>query len=60
LRDSIWAMNKEAITSEDLKIRTANFIDNAQASLLGISFEVMYPKENDTFVFNSKQGKFIG
>lgn len=56
LRDTIWAMNKEEITFEDLKIRTANFIDNAKASLLGISFQFTYPKENEKFIFNSKQG----
>lgn len=45
LRDTIWAMNKEEITIEDLKTRISNFIDNAQLSLNGIQFN---------FNFNSK------
>lgn len=45
LRDTIWAMNKEAITIEDLKTRISNFIDNAQLSLNGIQFN---------FNFNTK------
>ena len=34
LRDTIWAMNKEEITFEDLKTRTTNFIEAAKTSLL--------------------------
>lgn len=45
LRDTIWAMNKEEITIEDLKTRISNFIDNAQLSLNGIQFN---------FNFNTK------
>ncbi|WP_374398417.1 tetratricopeptide repeat protein [Flavobacterium sp.] len=45
LRDTIWAMNKDAITIEDLKTRISNFIDNAQLSLNGIQFN---------FNFNTK------
>ena len=36
-------MNKEEITFEDLKARTANFIENAKISLQGIQFEFVYP-----------------
>lgn len=32
LRDTIWAMNKEKITLEDLQVRLNNFIDNANLS----------------------------
>ncbi|MVO09304.1 tetratricopeptide repeat protein [Flavobacterium sp. TP390] len=56
LRDTIWAMNKEAITFEDLKIRTTNFIEAAKTSLLGITFEFNYPEKNDTILLNSLQG----
>lgn len=38
LRDTIWAMNKESITYEDLKIRTTNFIESANSSVNGIHF----------------------
>lgn len=37
-RDAIWAMNKEAISFEDLKARTYNFIENAQLYSKGIDF----------------------
>ena len=56
LRDSIWAMNKEEITFEDLKSRTANFIENAKVSLQGIQFEFIYPKEHDRIKLDSKTG----
>ena len=49
LRDTIWAMNKEEITIEDLKTRISNFIDNAQLSLNGIRFNFNF----DTKSFQS-------
>jgi len=39
LRDTIWAMNKDEISFEDLKIRISNFIENAQIASNGIDFE---------------------
>lgn len=56
LRDSIWAMNKEEITFEDLKARTANFIENAKVSLQGIHFEFNYPNEHGNITLDSKTG----
>uniref|UniRef100_UPI004049B71B ATP-binding protein n=1 Tax=Flavobacterium sp. TaxID=239 RepID=UPI004049B71B len=56
LRDTIWAMNKEAITFEDLKTRTTNFIEAAKTSLLGISFEFNYPENTNEVTLNSLQG----
>ncbi len=56
LRDTIWAMNKEAITFEDLKTRTTNFIEAAKTSLLGITFEFNYLKNTDEVTLNSLQG----
>lgn len=56
LRDSIWAMNKEEITFEDLKTRTANFIENAKISLQGIHFEFNYSKVDETVRLNSITG----
>ncbi len=56
LRDSIWAMNKEEITFEDLKGRTANFIENAKISLQGIQFEFAYPSEHVKIKLDSKTG----
>ncbi|MDP2162472.1 MAG: ATP-binding protein, partial [Flavobacterium sp.] len=39
LRDTIWAMNKNVISIEDLQIRIANYIDAAQLATHGISYE---------------------
>ncbi|WP_396601983.1 tetratricopeptide repeat protein [Algibacter sp. R77976] len=39
LRDTIWAMNKNAISLEDLEIRISNFIDKADMSSNSLSFE---------------------
>lgn len=56
LRDTIWAMNKEEITFEDLKTRTTNFIEAAKTSLLGITFEFNYPENAPVDSLNSLQG----
>jgi signal transduction histidine kinase/tetratricopeptide (TPR) repeat protein len=56
LRDTIWAMNKEEITFEDLKTRITNFIEAAKTSLLGINFEFHYPESTSQFALSSKQG----
>ncbi|WP_221257519.1 tetratricopeptide repeat-containing sensor histidine kinase [Flavobacterium okayamense] len=55
LRDTIWAMNKEEISVEDLKSRISNFIEQAKASLQGIHFEFNCNVSKD-FTFNSKDG----
>lgn len=56
LRDTIWAMNKEAISFEDLKTRTFNFIEAAKESLLGINFDFNYPDKTAKITLNSLQG----
>jgi|TARA_R100000479_G_scaffold21607_1_gene8268 signal transduction histidine kinase len=38
LRDTIWAMNKESITFEDLQARITNFINQASAASKGVDF----------------------
>lgn len=40
LRDTIWAMNKDAISVEDLQVRLAGLIQKAQASCPQIQFEL--------------------
>ena len=39
LRDTIWAMNKSAISLEDLETRISNFIDKADVSSSGVNFK---------------------
>jgi signal transduction histidine kinase len=38
LRDTIWAMNKDYISFEDLKIRISNFIEKAESMVSEIDF----------------------
>ncbi|PTB97421.1 hypothetical protein C9994_02935 [Marivirga lumbricoides] len=56
LRDTIWAMNKDEITFEDLKLRIINFIEAAKASLLGIQLEVNFVNSKEDLALNSVQG----
>lgn len=58
LRDTIWAMNKEEITIEDLKTRISNFIDNAQLSLNGIEFNFNFDTKSFKS-FSSRDGMNI-
>lgn len=39
LRDTIWAMNKNEITFEDLQIRISNYIDKANLAAQNIKFQ---------------------
>ncbi len=60
LRDTIWAMNKNAISVEDLQIRITNFIDNAQLATHGISFDFSIADSiNSSHEFSSIEGRNI-
>jgi len=60
LRDTIWAMNKNAISVEDLQIRITNFIDNAQLATHGISFDFSIEDSvNASHEFSSVEGMNI-
>lgn len=57
LRDTIWAMNKEAITVADLKNRISNFIETAKAASRGIDFDFHIDDTiPDTLSFSSLAG----
>jgi len=56
LRDTIWAMNKDEITFEDLKSRISNFIENAKLASQGIEFEFDFDDQLKTDVFTSVEG----
>ena len=60
LRDTIWAMNKENITFEDLQSRIANFIEHAQnaSDKTEFSFNID-EKVDENIVFTSVQGMNI-
>ena len=60
LRDTIWAMNKEEITVEDLETRISNFIENAKISLTGTQFNfVSNLNSTDLKPFSSRDGMNI-
>lgn len=56
LRDTVWAMNKEEITFEDLKERTTQFIERANKSTNRIDFQFSYPMEFGESTLSSKVG----
>lgn len=60
LRDTIWAMNKENISFEDLQARISNFIDNAKnaSEATGFSFDIS-SEVNDANLFSSVEGMNI-
>tara|TARA_B100001146_G_scaffold225125_1_gene246760 strand:- start:48155 stop:50032 length:1878 start_codon:yes stop_codon:yes gene_type:complete len=57
LRDTIWAMNKEEITFEDLQARITNFIEKARNAAINIDFEfVIAPTVDTHYTFSSVKG----
>jgi len=56
LRDTIWAMNKDEITFEDLKARISNFIENAKIASQGITFQFVCDGDFKEVVFSSVEG----
>ena len=57
LRDTIWAMNKEKISFQDLATRISNFIENAKAASKGIRFNFeIDPDIPETRSFSSLRG----
>ncbi|MDX1782934.1 MAG: sensor histidine kinase, partial [Aequorivita vladivostokensis] len=60
LRDTIWAMNKENITFEDLQARIANFIEHAKnaSEKTELSFNIE-ESVDESHVFSSVEGMNI-
>jgi signal transduction histidine kinase/Tfp pilus assembly protein PilF len=56
LRDTIWAMNSNEITFEDLHSRILNFIEKAQKSQDSISFNFQIPLNLNTIKLSSVVG----
>jgi signal transduction histidine kinase len=60
LRDTIWAMNKNEISIEDLQSRISNFIDKAHIASEGIEFNFNKGERiNDDLQFTSVEGMNI-
>jgi signal transduction histidine kinase len=57
LRDTIWAMNKENVSMEDLLGRLANLISKAKETCPNIDFELLMAENFDReFLLNSLEG----
>ena len=57
LRDTIWAMNKESISFEDLLGRISNFVNQAKTASENINIELINSlNENFKKEFTSKEG----
>lgn len=57
LRDTIWAMNKEYITIEDLQSRIINYLEKAKKATQGVQFHLgLAPTVDKTDVFDSIKG----
>lgn len=56
LRDTIWALNKDEISFEDLKIRISNFIENAKIASNGIAFRFECDGNFENIKMTSLQG----
>lgn len=60
LRDTIWAMNKNDISLEDLQIRISNFIDKGQIAAFKINFRFNLDETlSETIKFTSTKGMNI-
>lgn len=59
LRDTIWAMNKNEISVEDLKIRISGFIEKAQSSTASIQFNFNTALDVHSIVLTSIEGMNI-
>ncbi|GGG19228.1 hypothetical protein GCM10011344_19800 [Dokdonia pacifica] len=57
LRDTIWAMNKEKITFEDLEARLGNLLDQARTASSEINFDlIISPEINREDALSSVEG----
>lgn len=60
LRDTIWAMNKEKISVEDLQARISNFIEKARTASPNTAFSFQFDSEqNKQYEFSSVVGMNI-
>lgn len=56
LRDTIWAMNKESLTIDDLQGRLLNYIEDARKSTEEVIFDLHKTEISDRIVFSATQG----
>ena len=56
LRDTIWAMNKESITIEDLQGRLFNYMEEAKKTVDDVQFHFSKAETIENVVFSATQG----
>lgn len=56
LRDTIWAMNKDQLSIEDMQIRILSFLESAKESTNDIAFNFENSIENSSFKFTPIEG----
>lgn len=56
LRDTIWAMNHQAITFEDLRARIMNFMEKARVSHPNVNLSVNISPQLDALTLSSVEG----
>ena len=59
LRDTIWAMNHQAITFEDLRARIMNFMEKARVSHPNVNLAVNISPDLDALTLSSVEGMNI-
>lgn len=60
LRDTIWAMNKDDISFEDLQVRISNFIEKANTASEGVTFDFNIAEDvSRDHTFSSVEGMNI-
>ncbi|HRN98612.1 MAG TPA: tetratricopeptide repeat protein, partial [Flavobacterium sp.] len=59
LRDTIWAMNDQAITVEDLRARIMNFMEKARVSHPNVNLAVNISPDLDALTLSSVEGMNI-
>ena len=56
LRDTIWAMNKDQLSIEDMQIRILSFLEIAKENTKNIEFIFENHVENIEFIFSPAEG----
>lgn len=56
LRDTVWALNNDALAFEDLRLRILNYIDKARAAKENIRFRFEMDSSAGSIIFSSAQG----
>ena len=56
LRDTVWALNSDEFTFEDLRLRILNYVDKAQTAKENIQFKFNVDEGLESIKFSSAQG----